>query len=97
MDDLTALLEEVKNYLNYTWEDANRDTRLVGYIKSSLDYLNGVAGTELDIKTNFLAKELLLNRVLYMNSQALDDFQNNYSGMLNELKIQHINYDDQKE
>lgn len=89
MDEIDKLLEEVKTYLNYTWEDANRDTQLIMYIKSSLDYLKEVAGYEIDFDTDYLAKDLFLNRVLYMNSQALDDFQNNYSGMLNELKIKY--------
>lgn len=91
-EELNALLEEVKRYLNYTWEDANRDNQLVGYIKSSIDYLQEVADCYIDLDKDYLAKDLLLNRVLYMNSQALDDFQTNYSGMLNELKIKYSNY-----
>lgn len=89
MNNINALLQEVKSYLNYTWEDSARDTRLTGYINSSIAYLEEVADAKINLSTDYLAKDLFLNRVLYMNSQALDDFANNYSGMLNELKIKY--------
>ena len=89
MNNINVLLEEVKQYLNYTWEDSVRDTKLVGYINSSIAYLEEVADARINLSTDFLARDLFFNRVLYMNSQALDDFNNNYSGMLNELKIKY--------
>ena len=89
MDNLASLLEEVKIFLNYTWEDSARDLKLTNYIKSSIDYLEEVANAEIDLETDYLAKDLFLNRVLYMNSQALDDFATNYSGYLNELRIKY--------
>lgn len=93
MNDINNLLTEVKEYLNYTWEDANRDNRLVGYIRSSIEYIKEVANAEVDIEKDYLAKDLFLNRVLYMNSQALDDFAKNYNSYLNELRIKYDNYD----
>ena len=93
MNDINKLLTEVKEYLNYTWKDTARDTRLVGYIKSSIDYLKEVANADIDLETDYLARDLFFNRVLYMNSQALDDFATNYNSYLNELKIKYENYD----
>lgn len=83
------LLEQVRNYQNITWEDSTQDNLLLNYIDSSMIYLKKVAGVdELDF-TSGLANDLLLNRVLYMNSHALDDFENNYSSLLNELRMEN--------
>lgn len=87
---IDELLEAIKSYLDYTWEDEARDRRLRSYITSSYQYLQEVANIEcLDLDGDLLAKDLLFNRVLYMDSKALDDFQSNYNGMLNELRIKY--------
>lgn len=87
---LEELLEAIKSYLDYTWEDTARDVRLKSYISSSYQYLQEVANSNsLDLDEDLLARELLFNRVLYMDSKALDDFQSNYNGMLNELRIKY--------
>lgn len=84
------LLSEVKSYINFTWEDPAKEQRIVGYINSSIAYLKEVSGNDdLDVTTDYLAHDLLLNRVLYMDSHALDDFQKNYNGFLEELKIKY--------
>lgn len=90
------LLDEVNAFLNYTWPDTDRDARTQTYIDSSVAYLEEIAGKTLDFTTDHLAKDLLLNRVLYMNSQALDDFSTNYAGLIKELSIKYL-VDDQQE
>lgn len=90
MDD--TLFLEVKSFLNFTWEDSAKDRRILGYIESSKQYLEEIAGKEIDFEEDQLAKDLLFNRVLYMDAQALDDFANNYNGMLQELAIKHRDY-----
>lgn len=84
-----TLLEEVKSYLNFTWQDDAKEQRIVGYIKSSIAYLQEVADAEINFDEDYLARDLLFNRVLYMDSSALDDYQKNYNGMLEELKIKY--------
>lgn len=87
---IEELLEAIKSYLDYTWEDTARDIRLKSYISSSCQYLEEVANHEcLDFDEDLLARDLLFNRVMYMDSKALDDFQSNYNGMLNELRIKY--------
>lgn len=87
MDDL---INEVKSYLNFTWEDSAKEQRIVGFINSSIAYLKEVSGNDnLDVRTDYLAHDLLLNRVLYMDSQALDDFAKNYNSYLEELRIKY--------
>lgn len=84
------MLARVKDFLNYTWEDEGRDRRLESYIRSSQSYLCSVAGVDIDFDADDLALDLLFNRVLYMDSQALDDFNKNYNDMINELRIKYV-------
>lgn len=84
------LLSELKSFLNFTWKDENREARIVGYCLSSIQYLEEVADETIDFDTDMLARDLLFNRVLYMDSQALNDFNNNYNQMLEELKIKYL-------
>ena len=87
---MNELLEEVKSFLNFTWVDPAKEERILTYINSSIAYLKEVAGDDsLDVTTDYLAHDLLLNRVLYMDSQALDDFNKNYNGMIEELRIKY--------
>ena len=43
-----GLLEAVKNYLDITWDDPEGDEKLSGIIARGMQYLNKVAGAELD-------------------------------------------------
>lgn len=85
------MLEEVKDFLNFTWEDPLREKLIQQYIDSSIQYLNAIAGVEVDYKKDYLARDLLFNRVLYMDSHALNDFNENYSGLLNDLFKKYAN------
>lgn len=90
--DLLAL---VRQFLNITWEDEALDNQLQSYIDSSKDYLNKVAGVdELDYTVASLPQDLLLNRVLYMNSHKLSDFATNYISELNRLRVEYTTDDE---
>lgn len=87
------LLEQVRQFLNITWVDNALDNQLQRFIDSSKDYLCKVAGRDdLDFNTG-LANDLLLNRVLYMNSHNQNDFQVNYNAELNALRILNTTYE----
>ena len=87
------LLEQVRQFLNITWVDNALDSQLQRFIDSSKDYLCKVAGRDdLDFNT-VLANDLLLNRVLYMNSHNQNDFQVNYNAELNALRILNTTYE----
>lgn len=87
------LLEQVRQFLNITWVDNALDSQLQRFIDSSKDYLCKVAGrNDLDFNTG-LANDLLLNRVLYMNSHNQNDFQVNYNAELNALRILNTTYE----
>ncbi len=87
------LLEQVRQFLNITWVDNALDSQLQRFIDSSKDYLCKVAGRDdIDFNTG-LANDLLLNRVLYMNSHNQNDFQVNYNAELNALRILNTTYE----
>lgn len=83
------MLEDLKSFLNFTWDDPLHERRIQLNMESSIQYLNSVAGVEIDFEKDQLARDLLFNRVLYMDAQALSDFGNNYVDLLNELKIKY--------
>lgn len=82
-----ALLEDVKVYLNITWEDENTSKKLEGIIERGKKYLNNVAGAELDYNVEDRPKELLLDYCRYVRSNALEEFQKNYLHELLSLQI----------
>ena len=90
-----GLLLEVKNYLDITWEDDAGDTKLSGIIARGMKYIDGVAGEAMDYTVDDKPKELLLDYVRYVRSNALDEFQINYLHELLSLQISRevANYD----
>src|SRR5574344_401382 len=75
---LTDLLEDVRNYLDITWEDYAGDAKLTGIISRGMKYLDSAAGETLDYSTEDKPRELLFEYVRYARSGALDEFQTNY-------------------
>lgn len=77
-----GLLEDVKNYLNITWDDDATDKKVSGIIASGMMYLNGKAGAEMDYIADGAARTLLFEYSRYMRDDALDVFENNYLSLL---------------
>ncbi len=79
-----TLLDEVKNYLDITWEDQDADRKLTGQIERGIAYLcakTGVTASAFDSqgdKYNQRAVELLYNYVLYDRAGALNQFKDAY-------------------
>ena len=82
-----ALLDEVKNYLDITWDDNETDLKLNGMIERGKKYLNRVAGKELDFDVDDKPKELLFDYCRYVRSNALEMFQQNYLHELLSLQM----------
>lgn len=82
-----ALLDEVKNYLDITWDDNETDLKLNGMIERGKKYLNRVAGKELDFEVEDKPKELLFDYCRYVRSNALEMFQQNYLHELLSLQM----------
>lgn len=96
-EKLEKLLSDVKTYLNITWHDEAKEGQLKMYIKSSINRLESIYGYSLSFvdvdedsdytSAEYLAYDLLLARVFYMNEKALDDWEPNYTSEL--LKLRH--------
>lgn len=82
-----GLLAAIKNYLDITWTDSAGDEKLSGMIDRGMEYINRIAGTELDYLTHQKGRELLFDYCRYARSNALNDFQKNYLHELNSLQI----------
>ncbi len=81
------LLDDVKNYLDITWEDAAGDEKLSGIIERGKRYLETVAGEALDFDVEDKPRELLFDYARYARSNALHEFQTNYLHELLSLQI----------
>lgn len=81
-----ALLRDVKNNLNITWNDIVTDETVCGYIAAGSEYLDSLGGGCLDYDEDGLARTLLLEYCRYAHSLALDVFDNNYLSLILSLK-----------
>lgn len=77
-----ALLADVKNHLNITWEDQATEQKLCGLIAAASVYLDGKGGAALDYEADGLPRTLLLEFVRYARDEALDVFENNYTALI---------------
>ena len=85
-----ALLDEVKNYLDVTWETtAPEDQKLLGMIERAKAAIAGRLGY-CDFETDTQEKTLLLNHVMYERSGALDEFWRNYRGEILSLRVRKM-------
>lgn len=81
-----ALLADVKNYLNITWDDQATDDRIRSLIASATADLDDYAGEELDYLSDGLPRTLMMDHVRYARDEALDVFENNYRTQLVRLR-----------
>lgn len=82
-----ALLEEIKNYLDITWETTpEEDAKLQGLLKRGKAALTGKIGA-CNFEEDTQEKTLLFVHVMYERSGALDEFWKNYRGEILSLRI----------
>lgn len=81
------LFEDVKNYLDITWDitDAERQ-KLEGMIERGKRAISGKIG-ECDFDGDTQEKSLLLNYVMYDRFGALSDFWQHYRGEIISLRL----------
>lgn len=77
-----GLLDDVKNYLNITWDDEATDAKISGLVASGMVYLNSKYGDYADYTSDGMPRTLLMEYVRYARDSALDVFENNYQSML---------------
>ncbi len=82
-----ALLEEVKNYRDITWETTpEEDAKLQGIINRGQAALSGRLG-KCDFEAETPEKTLLFMYVMYESSGALDEFWKNYRRDIRSLRL----------
>jgi hypothetical protein len=82
-----GLLDDVKEYLNITWQDDKTDKKITGYINRGMKRLQDIAGASLDFTAEDLPRALLLDYCRYANSQALEVFEKNFEAELLDLHL----------
>ena len=87
MEVQKELLEDIKNYLDITWEDPEGDQKLSGIIARGMAYINRIAGSEQDFTEEAKPRELLCDYVRYVRAGALDEYAKNYLPELLALQI----------
>jgi len=82
------LLEDVKSYLDITWDLTDSEqSKLTGIIERGMKYLNFIAGRDLEYTKESMQRSLLFDYVRYVRSNALDELQKNYLHELLALQI----------
>lgn len=73
-----TLLDDIKNYVDITWQDEATDRKLTGIVKRGMAYLCDKAGAKVDFLTEGTARALLMDYTRYGLAAALDEFEHNY-------------------
>lgn len=83
------LIEEVKNYLDITWElSAGEKEKLSGIIERGKAYINGKIG-ECNFELQTQEKDLLMNYCMYARSGQTDEFIKNYKQEIISLQMRN--------
>ena len=77
-----SLLDDIKRYLDITWEDARTDQKLTELIDDGKAYLDDKRGAPGDYESPGYPRMLLKEYVRYARDAALDVFENNYQSMI---------------
>ena len=85
-----TLLTAAKNYLDITWDDPATDMKLTGILRRGMDYLDYIAGAELDYNEEGLARALLFDYARYARENATDAFSSAYVSELMALHHLHV-------
>lgn len=74
---LEQLLEEVKNYLDRTWDDDKEDEKLLGMLRRGMAVISEKVG-ECDFRGETQEKLLLFQLIMYEVAGELSQFWINY-------------------
>jgi hypothetical protein len=77
-----ALLSDINNYLDYTWQDDARDRKTLVLIRSGMVYLNDKLGEPANYAEDGEPRTLLFDYVRYARDGATDVFEANYKSRI---------------
>lgn len=83
------MLDELKNYLDITWNDEKTDSKLSGILRRAESIISSYAGVTLDFELNSSEKQLLFDCCRYIYNNALEDFGKNFHSELVMLRAVH--------
>ncbi|GBU05183.1 hypothetical protein EDD74_13437 [Faecalimonas umbilicata] len=84
---MDRLLEDVKNFLDITWEmELGERKKLSGIIERGKAFLKGKIG-QCDFEGETPEKDLLLNYCMYARAGQVDEFVKNYKQEIIALQI----------
>lgn len=82
------MLDEIKRYLNITWQDQGIDSKLLDLLEQSKQAITSLMGVEIDFEENAELRELLFNRVRYAYNNSLEYFDLNFAPDILRLQLQ---------
>lgn len=77
-----GLLDDVKAFLDVTWQDPATDKKYTEMILSGMAFLDGIYGAQADYTVPGEPRTLLMEYVRYDRDSALDVFVTNYQNRL---------------
>ena len=84
------LFEELKIYLDITWDDPHTNEKLTGILARAQDKLRAYTGNpELAFDEGTAERQLLLDLCRYIWNNASEDFEDNYRADLIMLRAAH--------
>ncbi|CEN86379.1 hypothetical protein [Paraclostridium sordellii] len=84
------MLDELKQNLQITWDDEEIKQKLERSLSSGKEYLNYIAGVEIDFDNSTFAKNLLLEYGRYSYNNAVEYFETNFQKELTHLQIMNV-------
>lgn len=82
-----TIIQELKAYLDITWEDDSLDMKVRHVAERGAAYLDRLTGKANNYATDSIIKGLLFDYVRYAQAEALEDFEKNFLGMLKQQQL----------
>lgn len=84
-----TLLDELKNYIDITWEDVHTNAKLSGILARAQTKICAYAGSDVEFAPESEERQLLLDMCRYVWNNASEDFETNYLSDLVMLRAKY--------
>jgi len=81
-----AVQAAMRTYLQITWNDEATNARILALTEDGIAYIDRLTGAPEDYESPGQPRTLLKEYVRYARDEALDVFEANYIGLINELQ-----------
>lgn len=83
------MINELKNYLDITWNEPATDKKLQGILNRATATLNNYAGATIDFTTENNEKQLLFDCCRYIYNNVFEEFKTNFFAELITLRAKY--------